>query len=298
MLKTNTIVLEGPDLAGKTTLYNSIHKETGYKWNIQDRSFLSMVCFARQFGRDDTHLRVGLNQELLNLNNRLVVLLPSFNVLAKRFKKRGDEIQSLASLEKLYEIFYDEVQKIKHFPNVLIMHDIDVPIEDNVKSVVSFVGNLDDTNPLCAGELIKSLLCNGPDNELTVRANFHGNIAEPDDSILCDPHEGDYYKNILWDFENTIRKELRGLNPYNKPQDMSSRRFYYTSDSCISSIHLMPRGENLKCFATFRSTNAVINSGIDLEFVHYLVHRLGCKYFYNCKKFDMSVIMNSAHLVV
>ena len=38
----NQIILEGPDLSGKTTLYNSIHKLTGNKWNIQDRRNASL----------------------------------------------------------------------------------------------------------------------------------------------------------------------------------------------------------------------------------------------------------------
>ena len=49
---TQQLVLEGPDLSGKTTLYNMLHKATGYRWNIQDRSSLSMVVFAKLYNRE------------------------------------------------------------------------------------------------------------------------------------------------------------------------------------------------------------------------------------------------------
>ena len=90
---------------------------------------------------------------------------------------------------------------------------------------------------------------------------------------------------------------MRGLNPYGKNQGYESRRFYYNSDSCISSIHLMPRGSHLKCLAVFRSTNVEVNASIDTEFLNFLVKTLGSKYFLNCKTYDIRLRMNSAHLI-
>ena len=51
-INLHTVTLEGVDLSGKTTLYNNIHKKTGYKWNIQDRSELSMLCNAKYYKRN------------------------------------------------------------------------------------------------------------------------------------------------------------------------------------------------------------------------------------------------------
>ena len=53
MIELDTITIEGPDLAGKTTLYNQLHRKTGYKWNIQDRSVLSMLCYSIFYNRGD-----------------------------------------------------------------------------------------------------------------------------------------------------------------------------------------------------------------------------------------------------
>ena len=71
---TNQLILEGPDLSGKTTLYYDIHKATGYKWNIQDRSALSMLIHAKYYGRDTFNHVEQLKRELYNLNNPILFL--------------------------------------------------------------------------------------------------------------------------------------------------------------------------------------------------------------------------------
>lgn len=295
MFNINMIILEGPDLSGKTTLYNQIHKESNYRWNIQDRSSLSMICYARQFKRDVTSLRRSFTREVANLNNRFLILLPNWNTLEERYLSRGDEIQSLSSLRILYEIFLDEVDKIKGLPNVSVLNETS---DETAKSVVGMFSRVEDRSPLEVGADVSDFIVNYQSNEECLDMAFSGELADNfNDEILSDPLEGEYYKEILWDFENVIRKELRGLNPYHLPQGMNSRRFYYSSDSCISSIHFMPRNESLKCFVVFRSTNAVKNAGIDMSFVNYLVHKLGNKYFSSCRDYELSVRMNSAHLI-
>ena len=86
---------------------------TGFKWNIQDRSNLSMVCYARLYDRDLDHHRKRLWKELSNLNNRIVVLLPEWPVIRHRYHRRGDEIQDLDSLQRLYDLFLEEAEKIR-----------------------------------------------------------------------------------------------------------------------------------------------------------------------------------------
>ena len=71
----NMITLEGPDLSGKTTLYETIHKLSDYRWNIQDRSALSMLVYARLYGRNDYHHVENLKAELANLNNIMILML-------------------------------------------------------------------------------------------------------------------------------------------------------------------------------------------------------------------------------
>lgn len=296
MFDINTIILEGPDLSGKTTLYNEIHRLTKYRWNIQDRSSLSMVCFARQYGRSEKSLRRALLKEITYLNNRMIVLLPDWDVIEERYKTRGDEIQTLSTLKDLYTIFQEEVTLLEGLPNVHVIRDVK---DDLANNLVEDLRSIERKSELEVGNEISEFLTFHSSDEVKIDVSFTGKInVSHDDTILADPLEGEYYRNIKWDFENVIRKELRGLNPYNTPQQpLKSRRFYYSSDSCISSIHFMPREDVLKCFVTFRSTNAVKNSAIDLEFIKFLVHDLGSKYFLMCKVYELDVRMNSAHLV-
>ena len=78
MIDLDTVTIEGPDLAGKTTLYTMLHAKSGYKWNIQDRSVLSMLCYSIFYNRDDVEVwRARLDDAVNNLNNRIVVLSPS-----------------------------------------------------------------------------------------------------------------------------------------------------------------------------------------------------------------------------
>ena len=83
----NQIILEGPDLSGKTTLYEKIHDATQYRWNIQDRSSLSMLVYSKLYGRDEFPHVEALNSELNNLNNFMILLLPDWKIISKRSAK-------------------------------------------------------------------------------------------------------------------------------------------------------------------------------------------------------------------
>ena len=115
------IFIEGPDCSGKTTLYEMIHKETGYKWNIQDRSALSMLIHARYYGRDTFNHIEQLKRELHNLNNQLIICLPEWKVIVDRFQKRGDPIQNIHSLQKIYNLFQEAADEFGNYPNVTVI---------------------------------------------------------------------------------------------------------------------------------------------------------------------------------
>ena len=131
----NQISLEGPDLSGKTTLYNLLHKRTKYRWNIQDRSCLSMLAFARLYGRNEFHHVERLRNELSNLNNFVIILLPSWDVIVERFKVRGDEIHDFISLRSVYKVFEEAASDLEQLPNVcVIRNEID---EFAINSLIS-----------------------------------------------------------------------------------------------------------------------------------------------------------------
>lgn len=295
--RTEKLILEGPDLTGKTSLYESLHKLTNFRWNIQDRSALSMVCYARQYERFEKDLRRDLYKELTNLNNRFVILMPPIKVLLDRLDNRGDEVQNENSLVDLYDIFSKEVEKICGLPNVLVLRDV-MSKEETTITVAKWLEGIDACTSSLVGDHIKQFVESAPGDEHVLNLEVSGKIQRDYDvSIMKNPLEGNYYKKIERDFENIIEKEMDGINEYNIPQGMSSRRFYYSSDSCISSLHFKPRKELLEFICTFRSTNAQKNGKIDFQFLEYLVHRMSEDYFLNCSNYRINLSMNSAHLV-
>ena len=76
-----TVVLEGVDCSGKTTAFRNIHKLTGFKWNIHDRSTLSMLCYAVMYNRDVAHWRGLLQEEINDLNNVVGIMMPPVDVI-------------------------------------------------------------------------------------------------------------------------------------------------------------------------------------------------------------------------
>ena len=295
MLDTHVLTLEGPDLSGKTKFYETLHRSSNYKWNIQDRSSLSMICYARQFGRKCDSLREKLEVDLSNMNHRVVVLLPEFDVLAARHRKRGDEIQSIESLKTLYEIFCDEIQKIGDRPNVMVLRE-DLGIDRHISIVKSWLQSLEDSNAFATGEIIRRYVLGSKIDEHIIDATLTGKIPDSFKNYsLNHPREGKYYKEIFCDFQHKIEKEMLGLNEYNLPQNLSSRRFYYNTDTCISSLHMIPRGKKLRFLCALRSIDVEKNVAIDLKFLEYLVFSLGKKYFPACEEYEIRVRLNSAH---
>ena len=136
----NYIFIEGPDLSGKTTLYENIHKASDYRWNIQDRSALSMLVHAKYYGRDTFRPVEQLRSELYNLNNITIILLPEWNEIARRFNLRGDPIQNITSLKKLYELFAESAEELAALPNVILINSIadDHIIKHTVSKLVEY----------------------------------------------------------------------------------------------------------------------------------------------------------------
>lgn len=291
---TQSLILEGPDLSGKTTLYEDLHKLSGFKWNIQDRSCLSMVCYAIQFGRDASKWRRQLDLEMSNLNNRMVVLIPKLSVLEERYHQRGDEVQDIDSLRRLYEIFENEIERLGTRPTLKVIRS-SWSSNQNASNVLKWIESLESSSPGDVGTVIKDYVLNSKKDEHVLDVTIENTIKEADQSIMSHPREGKYYSEILSSFDKKICNEKSGLNEYKKPQGDDSRRFYYSSDSCISSLHIMPRDEILEVVCSLRSTDVVRNGAIDLVFLDYMLSVLGQNHFKNYRNYNMRVRFNSAH---
>ena len=298
---TNYLILEGPDLSRKTTFYNELHKASSYRWNIQDRSCLSMLVHADQYNRDSTVHSDNFKLELLNLNNRFVIMLPEFNDIVIRYSMRGDEIQSLDDIHGLYQSFEQRASKIQNLPNVSVLNTSD--LISNVILVNEQLNFIETANLPTIARYVKEYASNSSNLEatpLSFTIYDDGSFADARPEVMCYEKERDYYNEILTGVLKKIRNEFLGLNPYDKPQSKESRRFIYCNDACISLIHASYRESVLDIHFVLRSSDVKTTFEYDLEFLYYLTHMVYEELKLKPKKdtVRMRFNLNSAHVLV
>ena len=289
------INIEGPDCSGKTTLYNRLHKETGFRYNIQDRSCMSMFVYAKMYNRDTTVWFDKILGDLKRLDTLNIVLLPSEDVILKRLAERGDEFQDKDSIVKVRNYFRNLVKMgFGSYPNVLVLESDD--LESNVKSSLEFIDSL---NAMPGQELIKSLVFNSGRNELVdVQCKEVVDRSQLDYTVLNFPQEKEYYNKIETELLNTLFREFTGLNERGEAQKHNSRRFIYTDNSCISMIHALWRQNELDVSATLRSSNVTTTLWADYEFLKILSVKIAREMSLpeDCM-INLTVNIRSAHIV-
>lgn len=289
------VVVEGPDLSGKSTFIRHLHKTTGFRYNIQDRSCLSMMCFARQYCRDEESQRQFLKEELSDLNNFYIVLLPSEEVLLDRLAVRGDEFQNPDSLIKLRKLFEQEVATLSHLPNIIVIRNTASP--ENLAEYISHkLKSYENSTPEEVGQSLAAWVDGVNFNEEQLKFKINIDIQHDDSIMLSHSSEGEYYTSILEKCCQIIKDETAGKNQYNTPQDLNSRRFYYSSDSCISSIHFLPRDGKLKVVCNLRSTDVRQNGAIDTRFLTHLSAHIPRTFNWPVTSISLVVSFNSAHV--
>lgn len=306
VLHIRNITLEGPDCCGKSTLYSGIHRATGFRWNIQDRSQLSMICYARQFGRPPeavTAWRRELNDFLLDLNNRLVVLLPGHQVTAQRLRERGDEYQDVESLGVLHGLFEEEVDRLGPRPNVLVVRE---PLERSAlaERVVSWLRESELTSASEVARTVRDVAASCPGQEAAgCRFRLTLEPSSPDlhspEAMLHPPEEA-YYTRILSAVLQNIGDELAGRNEYcRREAPGATRRFIFTQDTCISLLHTLLRDGHLRMRVYCRSSNAQDVLEHDLRFICHLFGRVRAHLLaQGCEPSTLSidVELGSAHI--
>jgi thymidylate kinase len=312
MLNLKCITIEGPDCAGKSSLYNDIHRETGFRWNIQDRGQLSMICYARLYKRGGEivdHWRAELYEHLRNLNQRLIVLLPPASVLQQRLASRGDPMQNEESLTKLREIFDDELKILcaEDLPNVLVIRD-ENSLEENVKHCLSWLSHAGVSTVRNIASDVESAVFASAKNEicgLNFELNFKIDSAEfkalENPGVMQHLPEEAYYSEILSKVLKNIDDEINGKNSYLRPENpLKTRRFIFTQDSCITMIHTLIRGDSMTMKVYCRSSNVTDTFSHDLGFICYLYTRVHQHLFHRAQQRPencvLQVEIGSAHL--
>ena len=269
---TQNVIFEGPDLAGKTSFIQEVHKKTNYRWNIIDRSALSHVIYAQFYGRDDFFAKERLNTEIKNLNNRIVILLPPFEEIARRFKIRGDEIQDLVTLRQLHKLFTEAAGEFENYPNVIVVRNKDT--SSFVESVISQIISSEMTKISDLWQPVYEIARVSKDMEAhNTQLTFYddGQFRDTNESVLEYEPEKEYYTSIKDSLLTKIRNELIGMNEYSRNEDITSRRFVYAGTSCISFAQFMFRNKVLDCHFVLRSSNTKDTLKYDLQFLYILI---------------------------
>lgn len=292
----NYIVLEGPDCSGKSSLYSSLNKATAFIRNIRDRSYLSTLCYARLYNRPVVdELRESLKEELCNANNFFIVLLPERDVLLNRLRARGDDFQDESSLSRLYDIYVEETGKIEFLPNVFVIRS-DCSREELTQLSLRSVNQYEQFTPAMLGSLSRMWTKLSSNSEVQFRVRLTLSPEYKDPCAMMIDHEAEYFAEILEKCKEVIQKEILGENPYGAPQSLESRRFYYSSDTCISSIHFLNRSGDLKVICQLRSTDSIKNGSPDLRFLSHLSAEIPRFFSWNPKKIFLDVSYNSLHV--
>jgi len=293
-MRFTNICLEGPDCSGKTTLFNNIHKETDYKYNIQDRSCLSMYVFSCMYKRDTKFWYNKLMSDIKKLDTLYVVMLPPLVEVVKRINKRGDNLHDENSIVEVWNSF-DKITKTlftKDFPNVIVVNSI-----DKLDSVKIVLDRIDYLNKLKGSNLIKRLVVESKKNELVnVSCLSKVNKEDLDYSVLDFEEEKEYYAKIRNSFFNNMFKEFSGFNT-EIPQTHESRRLIYTDNSCISMIHLLFRDNKLDLDVTMRSSNVIKTLWADYEFLKILAYESAEELQFKHIPITLNLHIRSAHII-
>ena len=148
------IILEGPDGAGKTTLYNKIFNKFYYKHfglisdpfveyhdaivdlcfnkrlNVAfDRLYISELIYGK-FIRNDVRLTDGhvrmLERLLMTVNSIIIFVLPSFKTCYSNFVIRDEYLKSKTDLRKIYDGYKKFIDTVKiNLPIFVFNYEID-----------------------------------------------------------------------------------------------------------------------------------------------------------------------------
>ena len=109
--------------------------------------------------------------------------------------------------------------------------------------------------------------------------------------------EVEYYNNIVLDVKQKIKNEISGLNQHDKKETFESRRFIYSSDTCISLAHFLLRKDSFDCKFFLRSSNVKDTLDYDLNFLKHMSSVVYSMIDARGKFCRMSFVINSGHII-
>jgi hypothetical protein len=145
MLKTyRTVIFEGNEVTGKSTLMKAFEKETNFRYPCLDRWLVSAMAYNGYNGRHDDQAWDMILEldDLILVHDILIVYLVIPKDLQKlRFAQRGDWLYTendLGLIDTVYTSLIGELYK--HYPNnVLILKNEDGDQAKNIAIITAKV---------------------------------------------------------------------------------------------------------------------------------------------------------------
>lgn len=133
--KPDLIILEGPDKAGKSTVYQAFRKATFYQPLVIDRFIGSNIVYDQLHDRLDKHTaHYNMEVRLKDIFNPLVVYLwAPDHVLMRRSDMAGDLDEEREDIEGIHE-YYEEYLRLTPLEILTIDTSI-IPVDEVVKTI-------------------------------------------------------------------------------------------------------------------------------------------------------------------
>jgi len=292
------LFIEGPDCSGKSTLISKIHDASAYRWHIMDRSQISRKIFSSLYDREIPNIDSDLHMEMSNLNNKFIFLLPTFDIIKERFLDRGDDFhKSVESIKEVYDKFLSRYMNISSFPNV-----VHYSHSDTTKISEKLMCYLDLIERPVLREISENVLSfvesnGGESYPLQFTLYDDGKFEEASIEVLNHESESEYYNMIFRNMMTKIKNEIKGKNEYSRIEDVYSRRFVYSEDSCISFIQAGNRKGIMDFHVVIRSSDTRNIFEHDLKFLYFLASECWKIIGVNCSSTRIRVNINSAHVI-
>jgi len=254
-----------------------------------------MLCYAIQYKRDVEVWQKLLREELNDLNNVMVVFMPPLRVILERIKTRGDEYQTPETIVKLYEIFEQEVDKIKDYPNVLVYRAVTRDYSTLSRMLLEYELKTYDT----LGSTIASHVAASNEKEqINLKFSWSDlDFKQINEDFLSYDKEVNYYNETRLALIKKIRNEFDGLNEYKKPQTSESRRFVLAQDTCISFVHALYRNGELNLNIVCRSSEVETTFKHDIHFLGDLGRTIKSELGVFITNVHYTVTLGSAHIL-
>jgi thymidylate kinase len=288
------VIFEGADKTGKDSLIKEFHKLTNYKYSCINRFSGTSYAYGK-FWKRNLDYKKYLLQDIEYFDKAvLVYLYAPKEILEKRFKEHNEKDIDLKKLEIL-ENYYNEY--LTSTPLYTILVNTNKSISSCAKQIRSGLREYEK-------ETIKHKI-NRLVNTINIAGDKVYNTSEVKNiNVIVNNLNKKHLKRFHFDYTekyeynqiyHVLRNNIRLKLDYLKSQDVFSRQFTYTSESCISFVQLLLRNNCLNVYATIRSSNVSKMLEQDIMGIYKISKALDEEYF-KTDNIKLNINIVSAHL--